>query len=113
MTDNPIVLRHGQQKNIIQKPGKLYRLMIKSNNLEAIIAEIDPHTSSEWYKHNGEELHYILKGEIEYEVGDKSYKLKEGEVLWHKSDVPHRAVNHSAKKAKYATVGTPPTFSIG
>ena len=49
---------------------------------------------------------------IKYEVGDKSYKLKKGELLWHKSNVKHRAINHSDKKAKYATVGTPPTFNI-
>ncbi|UCB59412.1 MAG: cupin domain-containing protein [Thermoplasmatales archaeon] len=110
MSDEPVILRSGEQKSIIETPGKKFRLMIKSKNLEAIIAEIEPHTSSRWYKHNGEELHYVLEGEIEYEVGDQSFKLKKGELLWHKSTVKHRAVNHTSIKAKYATVGTPPTF---
>ena len=110
MNDEPIFLKTGDQKSITKVPGKTFRLMIKSKNMEAIIAEIEPHTAARWYKHKGEELHYVLDGEIEYEVGDKAYKLKKGELLWHKSDVKHRAVNHSDKKAKYATVGTPPTF---
>ena len=110
MTNEPILLRSGEQKDKIKTPGKLFRLMIKSERLEAIIAEIEPHTSSRWYKHNGEELHYVLEGKIEYQVGDKSYILHKGELLWHKSNVKHRAVTVGDKKAKYATVGTPPTF---
>jgi len=112
MNDETKLLKTGQQISQKKKPGKLFRLMVKSEKLEAIIAEIDPHTSSQWYQHSGEELHYVLEGEIEYEVGEKSYKLKKGELLWHKSNVKHRATNHTDKKAKYATVGTPPTFNI-
>ena len=112
MIDKPIFLKSGEEKSKLQTPGKVFRLMIKTKNLEAIIAEIEPNTASRWYKHNGEELHYILEGEIEYEVGDNSFKMSKGELLWHKSTVKHRAVNHSDKKAKYATIGTPPTFII-
>jgi quercetin dioxygenase-like cupin family protein len=110
MKDDPIILKSGEQLRKTRTPGKLFRLMIKSDHLEAIIAEVDPHTESRWYQHDGEELHYVLEGEIEYDVGDKSYKLSKGEVLWHKSNVKHRARNVSDKIAKYATVGTPPTF---
>ena len=112
MSDEPIFLKSGDQIKKTKRPGKLFRLMIKSENMEAIIAEMEPNSSSRWYKHDGEEIHYVLKGTIDYEVGDKSFKLEEGELLWHKSNVKHRAINHSDKKAKYATVGTPPTFNI-
>ena len=110
MSNEPILLKSGDQIKKIKRPGKLFRLMIKSKNMEAIIAEMDPHTTSRWYKHDGEEVHYILEGEIEYEVGDKSFHLGKGEVLWHKSDIRHRAKNITNKKVKYATIGTPPTF---
>jgi quercetin dioxygenase-like cupin family protein len=112
MNEKPILIRSGDQRSKIKTPGKTFRLLIKSDRLEAIIAEIEPHTSSRWYQHNGEELHYVLEGEIEYEVGEKSFKLSKGELLWHKSNIKHRATNISDKKAKYATVGTPPTFII-
>ena len=112
MSSEPIFLKSGEEKSRIKTPGKLFRLMIKSKNLEAIIAELEPHASSRWYKHKGEELHYVLEGEIEYEVGGKSYKLHKGELLWHDSNIKHRATNNTDKKAKYATVGTPPTFNI-
>ena len=112
MSDKPVFLKSGEEKSRLQTKGKLFRLMVKTKNLEAIIAEIDPHTASRWYQHEGEELHYILEGEIIYEVGDKSYKMSKGQLLWHKSTVRHRAVNNSDIIAKYATIGTPPTFII-
>jgi quercetin dioxygenase-like cupin family protein len=110
MSDEPIFLKSGDQIKKIKTTGKVFRLMIKSNHLEAIISEMEPHTSSEWYKHDGEELHYVLEGKIEYEVGDKTFHMEKGEVLWHKSNIQHRAKNISDKKVKYATIGTPPTF---
>jgi len=110
MSDEPIFLKSGDQLSRIKKPGKLFRLMIKSNHMEAIIAEVDPHTECRWFKHKGEEIHYVLEGEIEYDVGDKSYRLHKGELLWHSSNIKHRARNITDKKAKYATIGTPPTF---
>jgi quercetin dioxygenase-like cupin family protein len=112
MKVEPIFLKKGEQIKKKKRPGKLFRLMIKSENMEAIVAEIEPFTSSRWYKHGGEEIHYVLEGKIEYEVGDKSFILEKGEILWHKSDVKHRAKNNTDKKAKYATIGTPPTFNI-
>jgi len=110
MSDEPILLKSGDQIKKIKKTGKVFRLMVKSNNMEAIIAEMEPHTTSRWYKHDGEELHYILDGKIEYEVGDKTFHLEKGELLWHKSNIRHRAKNISDNKVKYATIGTPPTF---
>ena len=62
------------------------------------------------YTHDGEELHFVIEGEIEYIVGDKTYKLTEGDSLWHKSNIPHGAGNTGSKKAKFITIGVPPTF---
>ena len=90
----------------------LFKLMIKSKNMEAIIAEMEPNSSSRWYMHEGEELHYVLEGEIEYDVGEKTYKMHKGELLWHNSNIKHRARNITDNIAKYATVGTPPSFMI-
>jgi len=62
---------------------------------------------SESYRHEGEEIHIMLKGKVEYQVGDRSYVMEEGDVLWHSSDVPHRAKNVGREKAVYLTVGMP------
>ncbi|GAJ17056.1 unnamed protein product, partial [marine sediment metagenome] len=49
MTDNAILIKNGDEKSVTKKPGKLYRLMVKSKQIEAIISEIDPHTESKWF----------------------------------------------------------------
>jgi quercetin dioxygenase-like cupin family protein len=97
-----------QSERVINR--KLFRLLIKTDKLEGIICELEPGASSEFYTHKGEEIRIMLKGTIEYQVGDKTYTLKEGDVLWHRSDVPHRGTNTGKGKAIYFTVGVPPTF---
>jgi len=47
---------------------------------------------------------------MEYTVGKKSYKMDEGDILWHRSMLKHRAENISNEKVVYITVGVPPTF---
>ncbi len=110
MDDKVIFIKKDDEKNKAKKPGKLYRLKVESKKMEAIIAELEPHTESRWFKHNGEEIHLVLHGEMEYTVGEKSYNLHEGDILWHKSSQKHRAKNTGDKKVIYITVGTPPTL---
>jgi len=110
MDDNVILIKKGDEKSKTTKPGKQYRLMVKSKNMETIIAELEPHAESSWFKHKGEEMHLVLEGEMEYTVGEKSYKLQEGDILWHTSSLKHHAKNIGEKKVKYITIGTPPTF---
>ena len=110
MDDKVMFIKKGDEKSKAKKPGKLYRLMVKSKKMESIISELDPHTESRWFKHKGEEMHLVIHGEMEYTVGEKSYKLSEGDMLWHQSSQKHRAKNIGDKKVTYITVGTPPTF---
>ena len=110
MGDDVIFLKKGKENKSIQKPGKLYRYMGKTKNMQAIIAELDPNSESIWHRHDGEELHLVLEGEMEYTVGEKTYKMREGDLLWHSSTKRHRAKNTHKDKVVYITVGSPPTF---
>jgi quercetin dioxygenase-like cupin family protein len=110
MAEDVVLIKKGEEKSKITKPGRLYRLMVESHKMEAIIAELDPHAESRWFQHDGEELHLVLHGELEYTVGEKSYKLSEGDILWHPSRLKHHAKNIGSDKVVYITIGTPPTF---
>jgi len=110
MGEDVVFIKKGEEKSITKKPGKLYRLIVKSHKMEAIIAELDPHMESKWFQHEGEEMHFVLQGEMEYTVDEKSYKLTEGDILWHTSMLKHQARNIGSEKVIYITVGTPPTF---
>jgi mannose-6-phosphate isomerase-like protein (cupin superfamily) len=110
MKEDVIFIKKGEQISEAKRPDKLYRLLVKSPHIEAIIAELNPHAESRWFQHDGEEMHLVLEGIMEYTVGEKSYKLSEGDVLWHSSSLKHRARNIGSEKVIYVTVGTPPTF---
>jgi quercetin dioxygenase-like cupin family protein len=110
MDEDVVFIKSDEERSVTKKPGKLYRLMMKSHKMEAIIAEIDPHTESKLFQHDGEEMHLVLEGEMEYTVGEKTYKLSVGDLLWHKSMLIHHAKNTSTKKVVYITIGTPPSF---
>ena len=112
MGEEVIFIKNGEEKSRSQKPGKLYRLMIKSKNMETIIAELEPNTESRWFKHEGEEMHLVIEGEMDYTVGEQTYKLSKGDILWHSSLIKHQAKNHNNEKVIYVTIGTPPTFSL-
>lgn len=110
MEEDVVFIKKGDELSKTKRPGKLYRLMMKSQNLEAIIAELEPHAESRWFQHDGEEMHLVLEGTLEYTVGEKSYKLTEGDILWHTSTLKHRAKNIGSETVVYITVGTPPSF---
>ncbi|MEM0466965.1 MAG: cupin domain-containing protein [Candidatus Thermoplasmatota archaeon] len=110
MEQKVILLKKGEEQSKTHKPGRLYRLMVKSNNMEAIIAELDPQAESRWFQHTGEEFHLVLEGEMEYMVGDHTYKLTKGDLLYHDSSLKHKARNNGREKVVYITVGVPPTF---
>lgn len=110
MDADVIFIKSDDEKSITKKPGRLYRFMLKTQKMDAIIAEIDPHTESKLYQHEGEEMHLVLEGDMEYTVGEKTYKLSKGDILWHKSILVHQAKNTKSKKVVYITIGVPPSF---
>lgn len=91
--------------------GKKYKFLVKTERLGGILVEIEPGAHSEFYEHEGEEIKIVIQGEVEYTVGKKVYRLKEGDVLWHQSSIPHRIKNSGDKRAIYFTVDAPPTFT--
>ncbi|MFO7792598.1 MAG: cupin domain-containing protein [Candidatus Saliniplasma sp.] len=103
-------VKNREEKEKKEVDGKLFRLLQKSDEMEAIIAELDVNTESNRYCHDGEEIHLMIKGKIEYTVGEEVYKMEVGDTLWHQSDISHYAKNIGKEKAVYLTVSTPPTF---
>ncbi len=110
MEQEAVFVKKGSELKQVADPGKLYRLMIKSKKMEAIVSELHPHAESRWYQHEGEEVHFMIQGEMDYTIGETIYHLCEGDVLWHTSTITHRAKNTTGKKISYITVGSPPTF---
>jgi transcriptional regulator with XRE-family HTH domain len=61
-------------------------------------------------EHAGEEVGYILNGEIELIVAEQSFDLKPGDAFVFKSELPHHYRNIGKGRASIFWVNTPPTF---
>ena len=89
-----------QQSGI--KRTDLQRYDLSLPGYETVQARIDfeGHTAFGKHSHPGEEVIYVLDGELEYEVEGKSpITLKAGEVLFIPAGVVHAARNNSHTKA--------------
>lgn len=79
--------------------------------LQANIHIIAPGGGSEGaISHRGEELGYVLEGEVELTIGDQGYHLVTGDSFCFRSDLPHSYRNLGAGPARVLWVNTPPTF---
>ena len=109
--EDAILIPKDSIKKSMDFEGKHLELLFKSGRMEGILIEVEPGEDfGKKFTHDGEELHYMIEGNIEYLVGDKTYQLSAGDSLWHKSNIAHGARNRSDKKARFITIGVPPTF---
>lgn len=60
--------------------------------------------------HVGEEMGYLLEGEVELVVGDEVFRLKPGDSFHFRSERPHGYRNLGDSVARILWVNTPPTF---
>lgn len=60
--------------------------------------------------HEGEELGYILEGELDLNVDGTEYHLKPGDSFFFPSRLPHGYRNPTDKETRVLWVNTPPTF---
>jgi quercetin dioxygenase-like cupin family protein len=92
--------------------GKTLEVLARSENMEGILVTIEP--GADWgqvYSHRGEEIRYILEGQLEVDIGGEKTLLGKGDCLWHDSQIPHTLRNPGKKKAVYFVVIMPPSFS--
>lgn len=60
--------------------------------------------------HLGEEVGFLVEGELELEVDGRRYHLRPGDSFYFQSDRPHGYRNLGNTEAKVIWVNTPPTF---
>ena len=114
MNQEVLVFR-GQKDGSDRAPdaeGKVVEMLAKSKNLEGLMVTLEPGTDfGQSYSHKGEEIRFIIEGQVEFDIGGKRYLLKKGDCIWHRSDTPHCLRNPGKKRARYFVVIMPPSFS--
>ena len=61
-------------------------------------------------EHQGDEVGYVLRGEITLAVGVDEYRLSEGDAFFFASSLPHGVCNHRKTVAEVVWVSTPPSL---
>jgi quercetin dioxygenase-like cupin family protein len=113
-----IVSRAGERPIIVTdqlRTGKgiqLERLIPYSREylLQSNIHLIAPGGRTDAISHAGEEIGYVLEGEIELTIDGNRYSAKTGDSFHFRSELPHAYRNIGTKPARVLWVNTPPTF---
>ena len=85
---------------------------IGDRKMEAVILRIKKGKSSgeEKLSHGGEEIHFVLKGELEYTMDDEKINLSEGDCIHFKALIPHSWKNVGNGEAEVLVIISPPPF---
>lgn len=79
--------------------------------LQGNIHVVEPGGESAGYlEHAGEEVGYVIEGEIELTVGEETVTLRAGDSFNFRSERPHRYRNTGSAVARIVWINTPPTF---
>jgi transcriptional regulator with XRE-family HTH domain len=114
----PVITRGGTASEVMRAPGRdspksgamsFYSIARgkSGRSMEPFIIEVRPVAGDAAFStHEGEELVYVLEGEIELRYGEERYRLKQGDSVYYDSVVPHR-VSSSAPARLLAVVYAP------
>lgn len=61
-------------------------------------------------RHQGEELGFVLEGDLELTIDGTVWQLQVGDAFYFASDLPHNYRNPGAVQTRVLWVNTPPTF---
>ncbi|WP_274533403.1 cupin domain-containing protein [Fulvimarina pelagi] len=85
--------------------------MSRQSLLEANIHIVEPGGSTEGaFSHVGEEMGFVLEGELTITVADETYRLRTGDSFAFSSTLLHSYKNEGDRVARILWVNTPPSF---
>ncbi len=83
----------------------------QKNEMEPILVKLGPGGCTDLQDpHEGEEIGYVLSGQLVIELGQRREKARKDESFCFKPTAPHRIVNPGKAPCTFLWVSTPPTF---
>jgi transcriptional regulator with XRE-family HTH domain len=113
--ERDVVVRKGSRRSM-QFTNLGIREELLSPNLrgplELLLSIIEPSATSgeEPYSHSGHEAGLVLQGSLELWVGERCFRLEEGDSFAFASTEPHRCRNPGEIQTKIVWVITPPSY---
>ncbi|MBI5479175.1 MAG: cupin domain-containing protein [Deltaproteobacteria bacterium] len=79
----------GQHQTFSPIPGVVFHVLHNGPLFQVVLHEVDPATRYHCAPHEGEELRYVVSGEVTFEVAGQDYPAVAGATLRHPSQVMH------------------------
>jgi transcriptional regulator with XRE-family HTH domain len=85
---------------------------IRNQKMSALLMEIPAGVQlPEVHRSEGEDLFYVIEGEVEQSIGGQVFTLRRGDSAHHNTQVNHSLKNNSSERAVILWVGTPALFA--
>lgn len=111
---NRVVRKDDRQPIVFPKSQVTYELLSPDLNrqMETFMGTLLPGgtTSEEPMAHVGEEVIYVLEGEMFITVGKDDYTLFAGDTIYYYANIPHLITNKGSKVLIFISTITPPRF---
>lgn len=113
--DQKAVVKKDQRRKLnFHNSHMTYELLCPDLNrqMEMFMGELEPGamTCEEPLPHPGEEVTYVLKGEMWIRIGDDEYSLEEGDTIYYQGSIPHQIKNVGSETMVFISTITPPLF---
>jgi transcriptional regulator with XRE-family HTH domain len=81
------------------------------STLQATLVRVQPHAVGDGFRqHEGDEVGYVISGEIVLTVAGVSYRMRAGDAFFFPSTEPHALANPGKTIAEIVWVNTPPSL---
>lgn len=104
------IVRAGEGYSVNRREAYEYKHLaftFKDKLAEPFMVTVQPedhNTTAELHGHEGQELNYMVEGELELYIGEMSYVLHEGDSIYFDSREPHGMRALGGKPAKFLAV---------
>jgi len=72
---------------------RIFTQSIKNSTVDIVVLELEPNAHRPQVQTEAYEFKYILNGTIEYQLGDTTYELREGDSMLFDGRLPHTPTN--------------------
>ncbi len=83
---------------------QVYSLLPPNGDIDARLMEAQPGSGQQGFSGRGSQMVYLLHGNLQYQLGEEEYILREGDTLFYRDDLAHNWVNIGDKTAIVLTV---------
>lgn len=116
MNKKVVVVREKERPLVVDQKNQVYveslTTGIVDSKLKVIITRPKPGHENipGGYKHPGEELIYVIKGQVQVKLEREKYILAQGDAIHFRGEMRHTVTNITSDEVELLAVITPPSY---